>query len=86
MVKQNDNSGNVIIGEAALSLAIEEKDINITSIFNQLSLMASNTTSGPRLARINEARNLLLSFDTRELSVLQQPLLRKLSDLNDEIS
>lgn len=85
MVKQNDNSGNVIIGEAALSLAIEEKDINVSSLFNQLSHMARKENSVRRLLLINEARSLLVSFDPPEQVLTQIPYLQKLAELNEDL-
>lgn len=40
MLIQDDEKGHVIIGEAALSLALGEREISVASLLSELGLMA----------------------------------------------
>ena len=57
MLFQNDEKGHVIIGEAALSLALGEKEISIATLFTQLGYMAKSESNADRLTKIAEARS-----------------------------
>ncbi|KGT95133.1 hypothetical protein NG99_05775 [Erwinia typographi] len=62
MLFHDDELGHTIIGEAALSLALGDKDISVETLIEQLSLIAENETSDARLVQITDARNWLKSF------------------------
>ena len=81
---QHDEIGHVIIGEAALSLALSEKKISVRSLINALESMASAGGSDARLIEISEARSWLKSFDKPEHVVPHVPYLQTLTSLNDE--
>lgn len=81
---QHDEKGHVIIGEAALSLALSEKEISVLSLINELGHMMNAGGSDDRLSMISEARCWLKSFETPEQAVRQIPYLRTLAGLNDE--
>ncbi|MDR6352553.1 hypothetical protein [Pantoea sp. SORGH_AS_0659] len=81
---QHDGKGHVIIGEAALSLALGEKAISVRSLIAELGHMAQAGGSDKRLAEISEARSWLKSLHEPEQAVRRVPYLRTLADLNDE--
>jgi len=83
---QNDEKGHVIIGEAALSLALGEKEISIASLFTQLGLMAKSESNADRLEKIDKARNWLSSFTSPAVAQQQVPYLRTLAGLNEELN
>jgi hypothetical protein len=83
---QNDEKGHVIIGEAALSLALGEKEISIASLFTQLGLMAKSENNADRLEKIDKARNWLSSFTSPAVAQQQVPYLRTLAGLNEELN
>lgn len=62
MFFHDDESGHNIIGEAALSLALSDKDISVNTLLAQLRLLAENETSDLRLMQISDASNWLRSF------------------------
>ncbi len=86
MLIQNDEKGHVIIGEAALSLALGEKEISIASLFTQLGLMAKSENNADRLEKIDKARNWLSSFTSPAVAQQQVPYLRTLAGLNEELN
>ncbi|TPD95645.1 hypothetical protein FJP68_02555 [Pantoea vagans] len=86
MLIQNDEKGHVIIGEAALSLALGEKKISIASLFTQLGLMAKSENNADRLEKIDKARNWLSSFTSPAVAQQQVPYLRTLAGLNEELN
>jgi len=83
---QNDEKGHVIIGEAALSLALGEKEISIATLFTQLGYMAKSESNPSRLAQISEARSWLSSFKSPTVAQQQVPYLQTLAGLNDELN
>jgi len=83
---QNDEKGHVIIGEAALSLALGEKETSIASLFTQLGLMAKSESNADRLEKIDKARNWLSSFTSPAVAQQQLPYLRTLAGLNEELN
>jgi len=83
---QNDEKGHVIIGEAALSLALGEKEISIASLFTQLGFMAKSERNADRLTKISEARSWLSSFTSPAVAQQQVPYLRTLAGLNEELN
>nr|WP_276047069.1 MULTISPECIES: hypothetical protein [unclassified Pantoea] len=83
---QNDEKGHVIIGEAALSLALGEKEISIASLFTQLGYMAKSESNPDRLTQISEARSWLSSFTSPAIAQQQVPYLQTLTGLNDELN
>ncbi|SFN21645.1 hypothetical protein SAMN05428971_0558 [Candidatus Pantoea varia] len=86
MLFQNDEKGHVIIGEAALSLALGEKEISIASLFTQLGFMAKSERNADRLTKISEARSWLSSFTSPAVAQQQVPYLRTLAGLNEELN
>jgi len=82
----NDEKGHVIIGEAALSLALGEKEISIASLFTQLGFMAKSESSAERLTQISEARSWLSSFTSPSVAQQQVPYLQTLVGLNEELN
>ena len=86
MLFQNDEKGHVIIGEAALSLALGEKEISIASLFTQLGFMAKSERNEDRLTKISEARSWLSSFKSPSVAQKQVPYLQTLAGLNEELN
>ncbi|WP_313654130.1 hypothetical protein [Pantoea sp.] len=86
MLIQNDEKGHVIIGEAALSLALGKKEISIATLFTQLGYMAKSESNADRLAQISEARKWLSSFKSPTIAQQQVPYLQTLAGLNDELN
>ena len=86
MLIQNDEKGHVIIGEAALTLALGEKEISIASLFTQLGFMAKSESNTDRLTQISEARSWLSSFKSPSLAQQQVPYLQTLAGLNEELN
>lgn len=86
MLFQNDEKGHVIIGEAALSLALGEKEISIATLFTQLGYMAKSESNADRLTKIAEARNWLSSFESPAIAQQQVPYLQTLASLNEELN
>ncbi|WP_337010277.1 hypothetical protein [Pantoea sp. AS142] len=86
MLFQNDEKGHVIIGEAALSLALGEKEISIATLFTQLGCMAKSESNPHRLAQISEARSWLSSFKSPTIALKQVPYLQTLAGLNEELN
>jgi hypothetical protein len=80
----HDGKGHVIIGEAALSLALGEKEISVHSLISELGRMAKAGGSDNRLTEISEARSWLKSFNEPEQAVRYLPYLQTFADLNDE--
>lgn len=77
---------HVVIGEAALILVIIEREISVLSLIDALAGMARLGGSDIRQAEINKAINWLKSFDEPEKALLQEPYLKTLAGLNDEMS
>lgn len=65
MYFNNDEKTRVIIGEAAMHLALNEQEIDVAALVRQLGLMVRRTTSPERQAAIHEACDWLNTF--REL-------------------
>lgn len=86
MLFQNDEKGHVIIGEAALSLALGEKEISAATLFTQLGYMAKSESNDDRLAKIFEARRWLSSFKSPAVAQQQVPYLQTLAGLNEELN
>ena len=81
---QHDGKGHVIIGEAALSLALSEREISIESLIAELGFMARAGGSNARLTEISEVTNWLRSFHEPEQAFRHVPYLQTLAGLNDE--
>ncbi|MBK0123967.1 hypothetical protein IAE30_09435 [Pantoea sp. S61] len=84
MSNHHDGKGHVIIGEAALSLALGEKEISVQSLIAELGSMAQAGGSDKRLTEISEARTWLKSFHEPDQAVRYLPYLQTSADLNDE--
>jgi len=80
----HEGKGHVIIGEAALSLALGEKEISVHSLIAELGHMAQAGGSDNRLTEISEARSWLKSFHEPEQAVRYLPYLQTYANLNDE--
>jgi len=79
-----DEIGHVIIGEAALSLALSEKEISVYSLIDELGFMARMEASDQRLVEIHEARSWLKTMDTPEIAAQHVPYLHTLAGLNEQ--
>ena len=53
MLFQDDSKGHVIIGEAALHLALAKKEISVISLIAELGHMAADKCSDERLYEIS---------------------------------
>ena len=84
MLFQDDEKGHVIIGEAALSLALSEKEINVFSLITELGYMAKADNSSTRHAQIIEACNWLKNVSVTETGHQHMPHLQTLAGLNEE--
>ena len=60
---QHDEKGQVVIGEAALALALSEKEISLSTLIMQLSRMEAGCVTDERIQSIVKARNWLMSFE-----------------------
>lgn len=73
MFYYDDKKGHVIIGEAAVSLALAGQEISIDTLIKELSVMAESELSDTKLEEIFDARRWLQSFNrfsTREKAEL----------------
>lgn len=86
MLIQDNEKGYVIIGEAALSLALGGREINVASLLSELGHMAKAKCSADRLARIADAQRWLKSFISDEVAVKNEPYLRTLAGLNEKLN
>lgn len=86
MSVQHDGKGHVIIGEAALSLALSNRKISVQSLIEELGHMACAGGNAARLHEISAASAWLKSFAEPELAIRQVPYLHTLAALNDEIN
>lgn len=84
MLIQDDEKGHVIIGEAALHLALAEKEINVLSLIAELGHMAANVSCDERLSDISEARSWLKKHAKTGPTEQPVPLLQTLAGLNEE--
>ena len=84
MLIQDDEKGHVIIGEAALHLALAEKEINAISLIAELSHMAANESCDERLGDISEARSWLKKYVNPGPAEQRVPFLQTLAGLNEE--
>lgn len=81
---QHDEKGYVIIGEAALALALKEQDIEVPSLISQLTSMAESTIDDERIYSIFEARKWLMNFDSTGQDAVPVSYIKTLTGLNDE--
>ncbi|MGK3141668.1 hypothetical protein [Pantoea sp. C2G6] len=86
MLFQNDEKGHVIIGEAALSLALGEKEISVATLFTELGHMAKSENNTDRMIQITQARNWLRSFESPAIALQRVPYLQTLAGLNEELN
>ncbi|MCX3311004.1 hypothetical protein ORN12_18765 [Pantoea vagans] len=84
MLIQDDEKGHVIIGEAALHLALAEKEINVISLIAELGHMAAKASCDERLSDISEARSRLKKFINPGFAAQPVPYLQTLAGLNEE--
>lgn len=83
MLIQDDEKGHVIIGEAALHLALAEKEINVISLIAELGHMAENVTCDERLGDITKARTWLWKYANPGTAEQSVPFLLTLAGLNE---
>lgn len=83
MSLRDENRGHVIISEAALHLALAEKEINVNALLNELGLMATDNCHDDRLSKICAARAWLREFITPGLSEQRALYLQILTGLNE---
>jgi hypothetical protein len=62
---QHDEKGYVIIGEAALSIALGQRVVSVHSLIDELDYMANAGGSDARLSDISEASRRLQALTTR---------------------
>ncbi|QDY43911.1 hypothetical protein [Candidatus Pantoea soli] len=86
MSGQEEGKGYVIIGEAALSLALSGRKISVQSLINELGQMAKAGISTVRQHDISEASSWLKSFTDQDEAIQHVPYLHTLADLNDEMN
>lgn len=67
MSLRDEERGLIVIGEAALYLALTDKEIDINSLMEQLKSMATGSCSDNRLCKIFEAISWLKSLPARDL-------------------
>ncbi len=60
---QHDEKGQIVIGEAALALALSEREISLNTLIMQLSRMEVGCVTDERIQSIVKARNWLMSFE-----------------------
>ncbi|MEN4522762.1 hypothetical protein [Pantoea agglomerans] len=84
MLLQDDGNGHVIIGVAALHLALAKKEISVISLIAELGYMAADKCSDERLTEISEARSWLKRVITPDRAEHSEPYLRTLASLNEE--
>jgi len=83
MLLRDEDRGHVIISEAALHLALAEKEININSLLNELRLMAAENCQDDRLTKICAARAWLREFFIPEFAKQRALYLQFLTGLNE---
>lgn len=81
---QHDDKGHVIIGKAALSLALAEREISVHALIVQLEHMAAAGGSMIRRSEIFAASEWLKSFKDPQQAVRHVPYLQTLAGFNDE--
>jgi hypothetical protein len=81
---QDDVKGHVIIGEAALHLALAEKEINVISLIAELGRMAADVSCDERFGNISEARSWLKKYAKPRPAEQPVPFLQTLAGLNEE--
>lgn len=84
MLIQDDEKGHVIIGEAALHLALAKKEINVISLIAELGHMAANETCEKRSEDIFKARSWLNQYANPGTAGQPVPFLQTLAGLNEE--
>lgn len=83
MSLRDEHRGHVIISEAALHLALAEKEININALLSELGLMATDNCHDDRLSQICAARVWLREFVTPGIVKQRAPFLQILTGLNE---
>lgn len=81
---QHDEKGYVIIGEAALALALREQDIEVPSLISELTSMAESAINDERIYSIFEARNWLVNFSSTGQETESASYIKTITGLNDE--
>ncbi|MDF7649428.1 hypothetical protein F3J38_04380 [Pantoea sp. Acro-805] len=81
---QHDDKSQVMIGEAALNLALAEREISVQSLISQLDHMAAASGSQARRSEISAASLWLKSFDDPWHAARHVPYLQTLAGFNDE--
>ncbi|PWK94316.1 hypothetical protein C7431_11152 [Pantoea allii] len=79
----DEERGLVIIGEAALHLALTDREIDINSLMDQLKSMATVSCSDDRLCKIFEAISWLKKFISPGFERQSVPYLHILNSLNE---
>jgi len=82
MLIHNQENEHAIIGEAAMSLALAEREISVASLFAELSYMAECGTTPGRLEEISAAIVWLMCYGTSGISVTRIPYEQIRSGLN----
>ncbi|MGP2446661.1 hypothetical protein [Pantoea ananatis] len=83
MSLRDEERGLIIIGEAALYLALTEKKIDINSLMEQLKSMATGSCSDNRLCKIFEAISWLKKLTSTGFERQSVPYLHIINSLNE---
>lgn len=81
---QRDEQGYVIIGEAALSLALGKKEVSVSSLISVLKDMATVEKDDDRLLEIFEACRWLGGFLGNEQAANSVPYLQAFAGVDED--
>ena len=84
MSRRDEERVPVIMGEAALYLALIEREIDVSSLMEQLKSMATGSCSDDRLCKIFEAISWLKKFTSTGFKKQPMSYLRILNSLNED--
>lgn len=86
MFIQDNEKDHVIIGEAALSLALSEREISVASLLSELGKMAKAGGTTERLNKIADAQRWLGNFSSHGVDTDRVPYLQILAGLNERLN
>jgi hypothetical protein len=81
---QHEEKGRVIIGEAALALALRKQNIDVPSLMTELGRMAEGSLSSERIESVFKARDWLSNLSASGKAAESVPYIKTISSLNDE--
>ncbi len=86
MFIQDNEKDHVIIGEAALSLALSEREISVASLISELCKMAKAGGTTERLNKIAGAQRWLGHFSAHGVDTERVPYLQTLAGLSERLN